>query len=119
MAEPTVENQKVLVETSVTGTFAATVEELELATTYYVRAFATNEAGTAYGDVVTMTTKGEGFNCGDDVVGVNGNIYGSIQIGTGVSLFCDRSGLYRDLPRLVSDKESGENRYADVTLRRI
>ena len=82
VAEPTVENQKVLVETPVTGAFDATVEELELATTYYVRAFATNEAGTAYGDVITMTTKGEGFNCGDDVVDVNGNTYGSIQIGT-------------------------------------
>ncbi|MBR4218598.1 MAG: T9SS type A sorting domain-containing protein [Bacteroidales bacterium] len=82
VAEPTVENQKVLVETPVTGAFDATVEELELATTYYVRAFATNEAGTAYGDVITMTTKGEDFNCGDDVVDVNGNTYGSIQIGT-------------------------------------
>ena len=82
VAEPTVENQKVLVETPVTGAFAATVEELTTATTYYVRAFATNEVGTAYGDVVIMTTKADGFNCGDEIMDVDGNNYGTIQIGT-------------------------------------
>jgi uncharacterized protein (TIGR02145 family) len=40
-----------------TGSFASELSELELNTTYYVRAYATNEAGTAYGDEKEFTTE--------------------------------------------------------------
>ncbi|NLD91241.1 MAG: hypothetical protein GX639_01090, partial [Fibrobacter sp.] len=39
-----------------TGAFTASMTGLTPGTTYYVRAYATNSAGTAYGDEVTFTT---------------------------------------------------------------
>jgi uncharacterized protein (TIGR02145 family) len=38
------------------GTFAAMLKNLEPSATYYVRAYATNSAGTGYGNVVTFNT---------------------------------------------------------------
>lgn len=38
------------------GNFTTTLDELTHGTTYYVRAFATNSAGTAYGDELSFTT---------------------------------------------------------------
>ena len=40
-----------------TGTFSVTLDGLVASTTYYVRAYAKNSAGTAYGTPVTFTTK--------------------------------------------------------------
>ncbi|MCR4825622.1 MAG: C10 family peptidase, partial [Bacteroidales bacterium] len=44
-----------------TGTFTSTITGLGSGLTYYVRAYATNSAGTAYGNVVSFTT----FSCPD------------------------------------------------------
>lgn len=41
---------------SATGTFTANLTDLTPNTTYYVRAYATNSVGTAYGGVVSFTT---------------------------------------------------------------
>jgi hypothetical protein len=41
-----------------TGTFTITLSNLNVATTYYVRSFATNSAGTAYGNERIITTSG-------------------------------------------------------------
>ena len=41
---------------SQTGAFTTTITELAPETTYYVRAYATNNAGTAYGNLVSFTT---------------------------------------------------------------
>jgi hypothetical protein len=38
--------------------FSTTIDGLQYATTYYVRAFATNKAGTGYGESKSFTTKG-------------------------------------------------------------
>jgi len=39
--------------------FTTTIDGLQYATTYYVRVFATNKAGTGYGESISFTTKGE------------------------------------------------------------
>ncbi len=43
-------------ETGTTGTFTSTLVGLSLNTTYYVRAYATNTAGTHYGPVIVFST---------------------------------------------------------------
>jgi len=43
------------------GSFTANLSELSGKTTYYVRAYAINEAGTAYGEQVSFTTLQEGI----------------------------------------------------------
>ena len=52
---PTILNNKIA-ENSGTNNFTGTVSGLLPATTYYVRAFATNSRGTGYGDVLKFTT---------------------------------------------------------------
>ncbi len=52
---PTIANSKV-VSGSGTGTYTANMSGLAASTTYYVRAYATNSAGTAYGNQISFTT---------------------------------------------------------------
>ncbi len=53
--EPTLERQ-FTIDGSGTGEFTSSVEGLSETTTYYVRAYATNQKGTAYGEQVSFTT---------------------------------------------------------------
>ncbi|MBP3254369.1 MAG: M6 family metalloprotease domain-containing protein [Bacteroidales bacterium] len=55
-AEPTVADTKVLSTISEPDTFSCMVNGLEPLTDYYVRTFATNQYGTAYGKTVKITT---------------------------------------------------------------
>ena len=50
---PTIEDEKKELEGS---TLTMTLDELEPSTTYYIRAYATNEAGTSYSEVFAFTT---------------------------------------------------------------
>lgn len=52
---PTITNSKTT-DGSGSGTFTSTVTGLSTNTTYYVRAYATNSIGTAYGNQITFTT---------------------------------------------------------------
>ena len=52
---PTIEDNKTTNGNGV-GTFTSNMTNLEHNTTYYVRAYATNEVGTAYGEEVSFTT---------------------------------------------------------------
>ncbi len=54
-ATPTI-NDNVVLNTSNNTTFTSEIKELDPATVYNVRAFATNSVGTAYGDVVSFKT---------------------------------------------------------------
>ena len=44
-----------------TGSFTSSITGLSMSTTYYVRAYATNSAGTSYGEQKTFTTNGAGM----------------------------------------------------------
>ena len=54
-ANPTTDNTKVILGSG-TGSFSGAVSGLTLGQTYYVRAYATNSVGTAYGNQVSFTT---------------------------------------------------------------
>jgi len=61
-----------------TGTFTSSITGLIASTTYYVRAYATNSAGTAYGNEETFAT----LASGGTVTDYEGNVYQTITIGT-------------------------------------
>ncbi|MBR5920188.1 MAG: fibrobacter succinogenes major paralogous domain-containing protein [Bacteroidales bacterium] len=69
-----------------TGQFVSQMEGLLPSTTYYVRAYATNSAGTAYGEAVVFTTSEPsqdaqacpGF---PTVTDYDGNVYNTVMIG--------------------------------------
>jgi uncharacterized protein (TIGR02145 family) len=69
-----------------TGSFTSNLTSLTASTTYYVRAYATNSAGTAYGNEVSFTTTAGGggivTNPGAGV-NFNGYTYTSIVLGNG------------------------------------
>ncbi|MBK9292325.1 MAG: fibrobacter succinogenes major paralogous domain-containing protein [Bacteroidetes bacterium] len=68
-----------------TGSFQSQLENLEPGTTYYLRAYATNNVGTAYGSELVFTTTVAGANpCGGitTIVDADGNVYNTIEIGT-------------------------------------
>ena len=55
-ATPTVENNKIAFPGSGTGSFTFNLAALTPNTTYYMRAYATNDNGTVYGNEVSFTT---------------------------------------------------------------
>ena len=54
------------------GSFTSTITGLQTSTTYYVRAYATNKVGTAYGNEVSFTTS---------LADGDGNVYSTVKIG--------------------------------------
>jgi len=70
---PTIDDKKTLDGTGV-GSFVSTIGDLEIKTEYYVRAYATNSIGTAYGETKSFTTLG--------VVDIDGNEYNTVTIGS-------------------------------------
>lgn len=65
------------------GSFISYITGVTAGTPYYVRAFATNSAGTAYGNQKTFTTLENGVPClNQDTVVYGGQVYHTVQIET-------------------------------------
>src|SRR5690554_7409777 len=75
---PTISNNKTTDGTGA-GTFVSNISGLEPNTTYYVRAYATNSAGTGYGSTMSFTTEDDKFTDSRD-----GNVYKTVTIGNQV-----------------------------------
>jgi uncharacterized protein (TIGR02145 family) len=75
---PNISNGTVVTSGSGTGLYIITLNDLSPGTTYYVRAFATNSAGTCYGNQVSFTTS----SCPTLVTDINGNTYQTKSIGS-------------------------------------
>ena len=73
-ANPTVSGSKTT-DGPVTGSFVSSMTALSAATTYYVRAYATNSSGTGYGNQVVFNTR---------LADIDGNTYSLVTIGTQV-----------------------------------
>ncbi len=64
-----------------TGSFTSNIIGLTPNTTYYVRAYATNSEGTAYGNQVNFITQFENLCFGTPTVYYEGQTYNTVQIG--------------------------------------
>jgi uncharacterized protein (TIGR02145 family) len=64
------------------GPFTSTIIGLTANTTYHVRAYATNNEGTAYGSEQSFTTPGDHTGETGTVTDIEGNVYQTIGIGS-------------------------------------
>ncbi len=90
------------------GSFTLTIPGLNSNTTYYIRAYATNNSGTGYGNEVTFTTDAM-ETPGPQMTDIDGNTYPSVQIGNQVWTSSNlRTARYRNgdlIPYIVGDSE--------------
>ena len=92
---PTTLNDKILSGTGI-GEFSITITGLTQKTTYFVRAFATNEVGTAYSNQIKLTTNTASTTISD----IEGNTYNTINIGNQIWMTSNlstsrfRNGVY-------------------------
>ena len=84
---PTLEDNHTA-ETSDSGSFTSSVTGLSSNLTYYVRAYATNEYGTVYGNevsfIVPVNPNGDEHSCSGtpSLTDFDGNVYNTVQIGS-------------------------------------
>ena len=66
-ANPTIANSRTT-DGSGSGSFTSNITGLASGTTYYVRAYATNEMGTSYGSQLSFTTLSKGITFGVSII---------------------------------------------------
>ena len=79
-SNPTIENDKTI-DGEGLGSFQSVLSDLSQNTTYYVRAYATNSEGTAYGEEVSFKTLEEII---DDGISINGYEYVDLGLPSGL-----------------------------------
>ena len=88
---PTIADNKTT-DGSGTGSFTSSMTNLKANTTYYVRAYATNEKGTAYGEVKSFTTSKKAVSLPDVLKTTVSNVTSTTAVfGSGV--FSDGGGI--------------------------
>ena len=75
-----------------TGTFSITATGLSEQTTYYLRAYAVNEAGTAYGNEIVYTTPEKG-NTGGGGTGTEGSLVGKFSVSADRQVYFSKGNL--------------------------
>jgi uncharacterized protein (TIGR02145 family) len=75
-SKPTINNSKTTDGTGI-GAYISSITGLTPASTFYLRAYATNSAGTAYGREINFTTSAASASVTD----IDGNVYNTITIG--------------------------------------
>lgn len=79
-SNPTTANSKTTDGTG-PGSFTSSITGLTAGTPYYVRAYATNNVGTSYGNELSFTSE-SGWTCGDPFTDArDGNVYETVAIG--------------------------------------
>jgi uncharacterized protein (TIGR02145 family) len=83
LESPTIEiNEGISYNGNGIGEFSSTLSGLIPETAYFVRAYATNSSGTAYGDEFSFTTQALSFICGNIFTdNRDGSQYNTVQIG--------------------------------------
>ena len=88
---PTIEDNKTTNGSGI-GSFTSSLSNLASQTTYYVRAYATNEAGTAYGEVKSFTTSKKAVSLPDVLKTTVSNVTSTTAV-FGSSVFADGGGI--------------------------
>ena len=72
-ANPTIRSQKTSDGEGI-GEFTSIISDLEIGTTYNVRAYAINSEGVGYGNIISFTTN-------TTITDIDGNVYTTITVG--------------------------------------
>jgi len=106
------------VDGSGTGSFMSNLTNLEAGTPYYVRAYATNDAGTGYGNQISFTTRKVtcSAGCSEMSWGITGESFGSVEYSNWTCTFTYVSSSYiKSCEGTWTFLESGNSYYVQVT----